>query len=114
MLLALPGKQATFSLILSLSTVKETVMADCLPRRWTVIHLSYTDRRPIGNGKNEQNATMNPLCNDIRDYSKLRYNVNPICTKLRGSCISLLTVPCFSLGKHTFLIFVRIASPRRF
>ena len=99
MFLALPGKQATFSLILSLSTGKETVMADCLPRHWTVIHLSYTDRRPIGNGKNEQNATMNPLYNDIRDNSKLRYTVNPVCTKLSGSCISLLTVPCFSLGK---------------
>ena len=27
---------------------------------------------------------------------------------------SSLTVPCYSLGKYTFLIFVRIASPRRF
>ena len=114
MFLALPGKQATFSLILSLSTGKETVMADCLLRRWTVIHLSYTDRWPFGNGENEQNATMNLLCNDIRDNSKIRYNVNPVCTKLRGPCISLLTVPCFSLGKYTFLIFIRIVPPRRF
>ena len=51
MFLALPGKQATFSLILSLSTGKETVMADCLPRRWTVIRVSYTDRRRFGNEK---------------------------------------------------------------
>ena len=114
MFLVHPGKQATFSLILFLSTGKETVTADCLPQRWTVIHLNYTDRRPFDYGKNEQNATMNPLCNDIRDNSKIRYNVNPVCTKLRGSCISLLTVPCFSLRKHTFLIIVRIASPRRF
>ena len=89
MFLALPGKQATFSLILSLSTGKETVIADHLPQRSTAIRLNFTDRRPFDYGKNEQNATMNPLCNDIRDNSNIRYNVNPVCTKLRGSCISL-------------------------
>ena len=57
---------------------------------------------------------VSPLYNDIRYNSKIRYNVNPICTKIRGSCIFSLTVPWYSMGKHTFLIFIRIASPRRF
>ena len=44
------------------------------------------------------------------------YTVNPlkfvimsICTKTSGSCNLSLTVPCYSLGKNTFWIFVRIA-----
>ena len=59
-------------------------------------------------------SIVNPLCNDIRYNSKIRYNVNPICTKVSGSYTFSLTVPCYSLGKHTFWIFVKIASPRRF
>ena len=53
--------------------------------------------------------TVNPLYNDILYNSKIRYDDNPICTKISGSCI--FSVPCYSLGKHTFWIFVRIASP---
>ena len=53
-----------------------------------------------------------PLYYDIRYNSKIRYNVNSVCTKISGSCILSLVVPCYSLGKPTFLIFVRIASPR--
>ena len=30
---------------------------------------------------------MNPLYNDIRYDSKIRYNVNVVCTKISGSCI---------------------------
>ena len=59
-------------------------------------------------------STVNPLYNDIRYNSKIRYNVNLVCTKISGSCTFSLTVPCYSLGKHTFWIFVRIASLRRF
>ena len=59
-------------------------------------------------------STGNPLYNDIRYNSKIRYNVNSICTNISVSCSFSLNVPCYSLGKHTFWIFVRIASPSRF
>ena len=59
-------------------------------------------------------SRVNPLYNDIPDNSKIRKNVNSVCTKISGLCIYSLTVPCYSLGEHTFLIFVRIASLRRF
>ena len=59
-------------------------------------------------------CTVNSLYNDIRYNSKIRYNVNAVCTKINGSFIFSLTIPSYSLGKHMFLIFVRIASPRRF
>ena len=58
--------------------------------------------------------SVNPLYNDIRYNSKIPYNINSVCTKCNGLCIFSLTVPCYSLGKCTFLIFVRIASARRF
>ena len=48
--------------------------------------------------------TVNPLYNDIPYNSKIHYNVNLVCTKISGSCIFSLTVPCHSLGKHMFLI----------
>ena len=54
--------------------------------------------------------TVNPLYNGIRYNSEIRYNVNPIFTKISGSCIFLLTALCYSLGKHTFWI---LESPRR-
>ena len=57
---------------------------------------------------------VNTLYNGIRYNSKIHYNVNPICTNISGSCIFSSTVPCYSLGKHTFWIFIRIASPSRF
>ena len=50
--------------------------------------------------------TVNLLYNDIRYNSKIRYNVNPICIKISGPCIFSLTVSCYSLGKHTFWIFI--------
>ena len=59
-------------------------------------------------------GTVNPLYNDIRYNSKIRYNVNLVCTKISGSCIFSLIFPCNSSGKHTFCVFVRIASARRF
>ena len=58
--------------------------------------------------------TVNPLYNDIGYNSKIRYNANLVCTKISGSCIFSFTVPCYSLGKHMFLIFERIASQRQF
>ena len=59
-------------------------------------------------------CTVNPPYNDIRYNSKIRYNVNSVCTKISGSCIFSLIFPCYSSGKHTFCVFARIASPRRF
>ena len=56
---------------------------------------------------------MNPLNNDIRYNSKIRYNVNLVCTKISGSCIFSLLFPCYSSGKHTFCVFVRIASLKK-
>ena len=58
--------------------------------------------------------TVNPLYNDIRYNSKIRYNVNLFCTKISGSCIFSLIFSCNSSGQHTFCVLVRIASPRRF
>ena len=48
-------------------------------------------------------CTVNPLYNDIRYNSKIRYNVNSVGKKIRGTCIFSLTVPFYSLGIHTFL-----------
>ena len=61
-----------------------------------------------------QYGTVNPVYNDIRYNSKICYNVSSVCTKSADHVFFSLTVLCYSLGKHTFLIFVRIASPRRF
>ena len=49
--------------------------------------------------------TVNPLYNDIRYNSKIRYKVNSVCTKISKSCIFSLIVPCYSLRKHKFWIF---------
>ena len=56
-------------------------------------------------------CTMNPLYNAIRYNSKIRHNVNSVCTKISGSCVFPLIVLKYSLGKHTFWIFVKIVSP---
>ena len=53
---------------------------------------------------------VNLVYNDIRYNSKTRYSVNSDCTKISGSCIFSLAFPCYSIGKHTFWIFVRFAS----
>ena len=57
--------------------------------------------------------TVNPLYNDIRYNSRIRYNVN-FCTKISGSSFFSLIFPCYSSGKHTctFCVFFRIASRR--
>ena len=58
---------------------------------------------------------VNPLYNDIRYNSKICYNVNLFYKKKNsGSCIFSLIFPCYPSGKHTFCVFVRIASARRF
>ena len=44
--------------------------------------------------------TVNPLYNDIRYYSKIRYNVSLVCTKISGSCIFSLLFPYYSIGKR--------------
>ena len=61
-----------------------------------------------------KSLTVNPLYNDIRYDSEIRYNVNSVCTKISESCIFSLIYPCYSSGKHTFCVSVRIASARRF
>ena len=57
-----------------------------------------------------QNATkcitMDPLYNGIHYNSKVLYNVNLVCTKVSGSCIFSLILPCYSLRKHTFCVLV--------
>ena len=58
--------------------------------------------------------TVNPLCTDICYNSKIRYNANSVYANISESCIISLIDPCCFLGKHTFWIFVRIASPRQF
>ena len=55
---------------------------------------------------------VNPVYNDIRYNSKIRYSVNSDCTKISGSCIFFsLAFPCYSIGKHTFGSLLE--SPRR-
>ena len=49
-------------------------------------------------------ANENPLYNDIRYNSKIRYNVNLVWTKISGSCIFSLTFPCYSSEKHVLCI----------
>ena len=56
---------------------------------------------------------VDPLNNDIRYNSKIRYNVNLVCIKISGWYIFSLIFPCYSSGKPTFCVYVRIASPRR-
>ena len=58
--------------------------------------------------------TVNPLYNDIRYNSTIRYNVNLVCTKISGSCIFFIVTPMLFFRKHTFCVFVRVASERRF
>ena len=38
------------------------------------------------------NNTVNPLYNDIRYNTKIRYNVNLVCTKISGSCIFFINI----------------------
>ena len=56
--------------------------------------------------------TANPLYSDICYNSRIRYNVNSVCTKISGSCSFSLTVPCYYLGKRSFWVFVKIAFVR--
>ena len=70
-------------------------------------------RPGILDGKRQQN-TVNSLYNDIHIKSKICYNVNLVCTKISGSCFFSLIFPFYSSRKHTFCVFVRIASPKRF
>ena len=59
-------------------------------------------RQCIRHRINSENSTVKPLYYGIRYYSKIRYNVNPIDTKISGSCIFSLTVPSYSLGNMRF------------
>ena len=55
--------------------------------------------------------TVNPLYNDIRYNSKIRYNVNLVRTKMSGSCIFSLLFPCYSSERQRFVYLLE--SPRR-
>ena len=55
-------------------------------------------------------TTVNLLCNNICYNSKILYNVNLVCTKISRLCKFSLTFPFNSSEKHTFCVFVRIAS----
>ena len=53
--------------------------------------------------------------NGIRFNSKIRYNVNLVCTKKSADRVFFHSYSHFILQKkHTFCVFVRIASPSRF
>ena len=54
---------------------------------------------------------MDPLYNDIRYNSKIRYNVNLVYTKISGSCIFSLIFPFYSSGNIRFVYLLE--SPRR-
>ena len=54
---------------------------------------------------------MNTLYNDIRYNSKIAYNVNSVCIKISGSCISSLKSPYYSSG-NICLVYL-LESPRR-
>ena len=56
--------------------------------------------------------TVNPLYNNIRYNNKIHYNVNLVCTKIRGSCIFFVVVPMLVLGK-TYILCVLLELPRR-
>ena len=84
------------------SPVKEVIHS---MRSWTISSYRYTKHRIT--------ITVSSLYSDISYNSKIRYNVNLVCTKISGSCTFSLTIKCYSLGKHTFWTFVRIASARR-
>ena len=49
-------------------------------------------------------GTVNPFYTDIRYNSKIRYNVNLVCTKISGSCIFSLIFSFNSSGKHVLCI----------
>ena len=93
--------------------MKISVCGVCIMPELSGIHTIMLSRDDSIKPKNETD-TVNPLYNGIRYNSKIRYYVNPICTKISGSCIFSLTVLCYSLGKYMFWIFIRIASLRRF
>ena len=57
-------------------------------------------------------CTVNPLYNDIRYNSKIRYNVNSVCTKISGSCIFSFIFPCYSSEKNIRFVYL-LESPRR-
>ena len=52
---------------------------------------------------------------DIRYNSKIRYNVNSVCTKISGSCnFFFIDIPMLFFRKTYVCFFVRIALARRF
>ena len=54
----------------------------------------------------KKRSTVNPLHNDFRYNSKIRYKLNAVCT--------FIDSPMLFLGKHTVWIFVRIVSPKKY
>ena len=55
---------------------------------------------------------MNPLYNDIRYNSKIRYNVNLVCTKISGSCVFFIDIPMLFFRKNIRFVYL-LESPRR-
>ena len=49
-------------------------------------------------------TTVNPVYNDIRYNSKIRYNVNLVCAKISGSCI-FIDIPMLSFRK-TYVLYI--------
>ena len=46
-----------------------------------------------------RSSTVSPFYNDIRYNSKIRYNVNLVCTKISGSCIFFINIPMLFFRK---------------
>ena len=82
-------------------------------KQWDEICVTTTVDNPASKHRMKAN-TVNPLYNDIHYNSKIRYNVNLVCTKISGSYMFFIDLPFYSSQKHTFCVFVRIASARRF
>ena len=91
-------------------------MNSSVPNRWSFSCPTLKTSSKVVSVLTKQEAeweagTVNPLYKDIRYNSKIRYNVNLFCTKIRGPCIFSLIFPCFLLGNMRFVYLLE--SPRR-
>ena len=62
--------------------------------------------------KASSRTTVHPLYNSIRYNSKIRYNVNLVCTNISGSCIFFIDIPMLFFRK-TYVFVYLLESPQR-
>ena len=69
-----------------------------------LLYILYIARNPVSEMTIllHRDNTMNPRYNDIRYNSKIRYNVNLVCTKISGPCI-FINIPMFFFRKTYIL-----------